>query len=154
MDAPNLRRKTASVAALQALSEISLRNSMIVLLCCSTFTGVLLQHARLEKHPVRDLIVHRPPSFGATRSSAPLMSAQDENTRLPFIFDIGTKGGIIFYSILGTVLPFVAYSVMTGPMGIDIVTAGNVVLVSYVGLGTVAWTGRPDVAENELVHTY
>ena len=59
---------------------------------------------------------------------------------LGFLFDIGTKGGIIFYSIVGIVVPFVAYGYMTGPMGVDIVTAGNVILVLYVGAATVAWT--------------
>jgi hypothetical protein len=59
---------------------------------------------------------------------------------LGFLLDIGTKGGIVFYSVLGIVVPFVAYGYMTGPMGVDIVTAGNVILVLYVGAATVAWT--------------
>ena len=41
---------------------------------------------------------------------------------------------------MGIVVPFVAYGYMTGPMGVDIVTAGNVILVLYVGAATVAWT--------------
>lgn len=59
---------------------------------------------------------------------------------LGFLFDIGTKGGIVFYSVLGVVVPFVAYGYMTGPMDVDIVTAGNVILVLYVGAATVGWT--------------
>ena len=59
---------------------------------------------------------------------------------LGFLFDIGTKGGIVFYSVLGIVVPFVAYGYMTGPMDVDIVTAGNVILVLYVGAATVGWT--------------
>merc|ERR1719247_3424214 len=56
------------------------------------------------------------------------------------MLDIGTKGGIIFYGTLGIVLPFIAYGYMTGPLEYDIVTAGNIVLVAYVGLATVGWT--------------
>ena len=67
-------------------------------------------------------------------------SAGGKGGGLGFLFDIGTKGGIIFYSIVGIVVPFVAYGYMTGPMGVDIVTAGNVILVLYVGAATVAWT--------------
>lgn len=62
--------------------------------------------------------------------------------KLPFFLDIGTKGGIVFYSILGIALPFVAYSYMVDVLDLGVVVAGNVILVLYVGLGIVAWTGR------------
>lgn len=60
---------------------------------------------------------------------------------LPFFMDPGTKGGIIFYTIVGIALPFFAYSFMIDNLGYDVVLAGNVILVGYVGLGTVVWTG-------------
>ena len=61
---------------------------------------------------------------------------------LPFFLDLGTKGGIVFYSVAGIVLPWVAYSYMLDVLGYDIVFAGNVILIGYVGLLTVLWTGR------------
>ena len=61
---------------------------------------------------------------------------------LPFFLDLGTKGGIVFYSITGIVLPWVAYSYMLDVLNYDIVFAGNVILVGYVGLLTVLWTAR------------
>jgi len=62
-------------------------------------------------------------------------------SKLPFFLDIGTKGGIVFYSIVGIVVPFVAYSFMVDTLDWGVVLAGNVILVAYVGVGTVAWTG-------------
>ena len=37
---------------------------------------------------------------------------QERKSSVPFFLDIGTKGGIVFYSIVGCVLPFVAYNFM------------------------------------------
>jgi len=54
--------------------------------------------------------------------------------------DPGTKGGIVFYSIVGTAIPFVVYNALLDN-GVDIITAGNIVLVGFVGVGIVAWTG-------------
>jgi len=77
--------------------------------------------------------------------SAPLVCAEQPadkgGSKLPFFLDLGTKGGIIFYSIVGIALPFVAYSFMIDNLGYDVVLAGNVILIGYVGLATVAWTG-------------
>lgn len=39
-------------------------------------------------------------------------------------------------------LPFVAYNYMLEELEWDIVLAGNVILVLYVGLATVLWTAR------------
>ena len=72
---------------------------------------------------------------------APVMLAGDKSSSLPFFLDPGTKGGIIFYTIVGIALPFFAYSFMIDNLGYDVVLAGNVILVGYVGLGTVLWTG-------------
>jgi len=85
---------------------------------------------------------------GASRRSAVVRLAQGPSPDgdkkkggLWFILDPNTKGGIIFYGILGIALPFAAYGYLTGPMDVDIITAGNVIGVGYVGLGTVVWTG-------------
>lgn len=54
--------------------------------------------------------------------------------------DIGTKGGVVFYTFVGIVLPFFLYSFLQDQLGMDVVGAGNVVLVGYVGLSIVGWT--------------
>ena len=59
-----------------------------------------------------------------------------------FCSQIGTKGGIVFYSFVGIGAPFIAYNYMLETLEYDIVTAGNVILVAYVGLATVLWTAR------------
>lgn len=69
------------------------------------------------------------------------MGEPSEEKKLPFFLDIGTKGGIIFYSIVGIAAPFAAYSFMVDTLDLGVVLAGNVILVLYVGLGIVAWTG-------------
>ena len=66
--------------------------------------------------------------------------AEKPSSSLPFLLDPGTKGGILFWTVVLIVLPFVAYNFMLENLGWDVVLAGNVVLVGYVGLGTVAWT--------------
>ena len=70
-----------------------------------------------------------------------LSGAENGGSKLPFLLDPGTKGGIIFWSIVGLIVPFVAYSFMLDTLGWDVVLAGNVILIGYVGLGTVVWTG-------------
>lgn len=78
--------------------------------------------------------------------TSPLRLAEGEQKAaggksIPFFLDIGTKGGIVFYTVLGIALPFVAYNYMLEELEWDIVLAGNVILVLYVGLATVLWTG-------------
>ena len=58
---------------------------------------------------------------------------------MPFFLDINTKGGIVFYTFALIGAPFLLYNFLLGPGGMDVVGAGNVVLIGYVGLGTVAW---------------
>eukprot|EP00965_Chrysotila_dentata_P258832 6213358-Pleurochrysis_carterae.AAC.2 len=62
--------------------------------------------------------------------------------KIPFILDIGTKGGVVFYTFVGIILPFLVYSFLLDTLEMDVVTAGNIVLVGYVGLSIVAWTAR------------
>ena len=70
---------------------------------------------------------------------SPKAEAGAPASKVPFIFDIGTKGGIVFYTILGIVLPFFLYNWLLDS-GWSVVAAGNVVLVGYVGLLVVGWT--------------
>ena len=79
------------------------------------------------------------PTAKPIRALTPLM-AEKPSSSLPFLLDPGTKGGILFWTVVLIVLPFVAYNFMLENLGWDVVLAGNVVLVGYVGLGTVAWT--------------
>ena len=58
----------------------------------------------------------------------------------PRAAQIGTKGGIVFYTVVGIAAPFAAYNYMLEDLGWDVVLAGNVILVAYVGLATVLWT--------------
>lgn len=70
-----------------------------------------------------------------------LADGEKQGGGMPFFLDMGTKGGIVFYTFLLIALPFIAYSFMIDNLGYDVVLAGNVILVGYVGLGTVLWTG-------------
>lgn len=89
----------------------------------------------------------RPPA-GASRRAATVRlaagpSADGEGKRggLWFVLDINTKGGIVFYSILGIALPFVADAYLTGPMEVDETFAHNLITGLYLGVGTLGWTG-------------
>ncbi|EOD15389.1 hypothetical protein EMIHUDRAFT_427662 [Emiliania huxleyi CCMP1516] len=90
--------------------------------------GVVAQHSPL-----------RAAAAAPSRHAAPV-AAEERRGGLPFFLDIGTKGGIVFYSVIGIVAPFLLYNFLQDQMGMDVVGAGNVILVGYVGLGTVAWT--------------
>lgn len=59
---------------------------------------------------------------------------------LPNFLRPDTNGGVIGLSVLGTLTPFVVYNGMIAA-GVDVVRAGQIVLVAFVGLGTIAWTG-------------
>jgi len=73
--------------------------------------------------------------------TTPLQLAEQKTGSSPLFFlDIGTKGGIVFYSVVGIAAPFFAYNYMLEELEWDIVLAGNVILVAYVGLATVLWT--------------
>ena len=62
-------------------------------------------------------------TFPLLRSSREVSMAEggEGEKKLPFILDIGTKGGIVFYSIVGIVLPFIAYNFMLETLGFDVV---------------------------------
>lgn len=79
-----------------------------------------------------------PRTLLAARHAPPTASEPQRN--LPFFLDIETKGGIVFWSIVGIVAPFIVYNFLQDQLGLDVVAAGNVILVGYVGLGTIAWT--------------
>jgi hypothetical protein len=65
---------------------------------------------------------------------------QQQQSRLPWLLDPNTKGGILVLSAVLIGAPFIAYNFMLDALGWDVVKAGNVILVCYVGLGTAAWT--------------
>ena len=95
---------------------------------------------------VSPLLSPRPATlrYGSSRAAAApvlLADGKKEGNGLPFFLDMGTKGGIVFYTFLLIALPFIAYSFMIDNLGYDVVLAGNVILVGYVGVGTVVWTG-------------
>jgi hypothetical protein len=66
--------------------------------------------------------------------------AEPSGNGTPFFLDPNTKGGIVFYTFALCALPFFAYNFMLETLDFDVVLAGNVILVGYVGLGTVLWT--------------
>lgn len=116
----------------------------LVAVALSAAHGFALSRSALATAPTRRA------SLQPAARSAPLVCAEQPadkgGSKLPFFLDLGTKGGIIFYSIVGIALPFVAYSFMIDNLGYDVVLAGNVILIGYVGLATVAWTGRCAIA--------
>ena len=118
--------------------------SALMLLVGTASSGAALT---LSSSP-RMAVAIQPQRIAATaltsRALAPLMDAKgsgdDKSGGLPFFLDPGTKGGIIFWGTVGIVAPFIAYSYMLDNLGWDVILAGNVILVGYVGLATVAWT--------------
>jgi hypothetical protein len=51
---------------------------------------------------------------------SPVM-AEEKGGGLPFFMDIETKGGIVFWSIVGIVSPFFVYSYLQDSLGMDVV---------------------------------
>lgn len=86
-----------------------------------------------------DSTLEKPAEATAVAPADPAAPAKSGG--LPFFLDVGTKGGVVFYSLVGLALPFWGYQFMLDELKFDVVLAGNVILVGYVGLATVAWTG-------------
>ena len=82
----------------------------------------------------------RSATAAVARPAAAAVRMEEKKSFLPFFLDVNTKGGIVFYSIVGIVAPFWAYGQMIDSWGFDVVTAGNVILIGYVGAGIVGWT--------------
>ena len=82
----------------------------------------------------------RSATAAVVRPAAAAVRMEEKKSFLPFFLDVNTKGGIVFYSIVGIVAPFWAYGQMIDSWGFDVVTAGNVILIGYVGAGIVGWT--------------
>jgi len=74
------------------------------------------------------------------RASVSMLSSEKPKLSVPWLLDPNTKGGILVWTIIAIVLPFFAYSYMIDNLGWDVILAGNVILVGYVGLATVLWT--------------
>jgi hypothetical protein len=80
--------------------------------------------------PTRAVVGHASgPSFGPVLrapASVPRHSAvvaQEGQKKLPFFLDIETKGGIIFWSIVGIGAPFFVYNFLQEQLGMDVVRA-------------------------------
>lgn len=72
--------------------------------------GVVAQHSPL-----------RAAAAAPSRHAAPV-AAEERRGGLPFFLDIGTKGGIVFYSVIGIVAPFLLYNFLQDQMGMDVVS--------------------------------
>ena len=72
--------------------------------------GVVAQHSPL-----------RAAAAAQSRHAAPV-AAEERRGGLPFFLDIGTKGGIVFYSVIGIVAPFLLYNFLQDRMGMDVVS--------------------------------
>ena len=60
-----------------------------------------------------------PRTLLAARHAPPTASEPQRN--LPFFLDIETKGGIVFWSIVGIVAPFIVYNFLQDQLGLDVV---------------------------------
>lgn len=77
----------------------------------------------------------------STTSTSLRMTSSDDKSGggLPFFFDISTKGGVVFYTILLFVVPIMAYQFATGVLGVDMIDAGRWIGVGFTVLCTLAW---------------
>lgn len=118
---------------------------MLAALCVAPTTAfiavaphpVLRQQAGAMQH------AQQPPTLVQQQRASTVVMQQpagEKPSNTPFFLDPNTKGGIVFYTIVLCALPFFLYNFMLENLGFDVVLAGNVILVGYVGLGTVLWT--------------
>lgn len=70
-----------------------------------------------------------------------MSSSENQESSLPFWLDPNTKGGVIVWSIILFVVPFIVYSLATGLLGVDGVEAGKWIGVGFTAIGTFAWVG-------------
>ena len=120
----------------------------ILLGCCALLAPidafVATSSRPLSSVRQQPIAAHVPSLASSTRTPASAIMQQPpepaKGNGLPFFLDWGTKGGIVFYTFVLCALPFFAYNFMLDTLGYDVVLAGNVILVGYVGLGTVLWT--------------
>jgi len=70
------------------------------------------------------------------------MAADDESSKssnLPFWLDPNTRGGAIVLSLILFIVPFIAYSVATGPFAVDEVEAGKWIGVGFTAGASFLW---------------
>lgn len=69
------------------------------------------------------------------------MATTDEKpiSTLPVFLDPGTKGGVVVLSIILFVLPIIAYTVATGPMGLDEIEVGRDIGVGFSVITMLLW---------------
>jgi|TARA_B100000524_G_scaffold294708_1_gene169377 hypothetical protein len=124
------------------MAERFLRATVLLLSACSA-SGFGTVGLAVTRSTASARLAAAPPPLAAAPPRAPVVRCAEEpveSKSMPFFLDIGTKGGVIFWSIVGTVIPFVVYNFLLDTMGYDVVTAGNIVLVGFVGSSIVAWT--------------
>lgn len=69
-----------------------------------------------------------------------MSSDQKQENSLPFWLDPNTKGGVIFWSIVLLVVPFIGYNFATAA-GVDGIEAGKWIGGGFTAIGTFAWVG-------------
>lgn len=74
------------------------------------------------------------------RAASSLMSSQSPYESWPKYLRPDTNGGAIGLTTLSVVLPLIIYSLLVQYSGIDSIRVGQIFIVGYVGIGTVAWT--------------
>ena len=68
------------------------------------------------------------------------MSTSNEETKLPMLLDIGTKGGALFLSFLLFLAPLGFYEFVTTALGWDGIDAGRWIGVGFVVVTCLLWT--------------
>ena len=68
------------------------------------------------------------------------MSTSNEETKLPMLLDIGTKGGALFLSFLLFLVPLGFYEFVTTALGWDGIDAGRWIGVGFVVVTCLLWT--------------
>lgn len=83
------------------------------------------------------------PAIAAAPRAAPLAMAENRQQSLyegwPTFIRPDTNGGAIGLTMIGIVLPWGLYTLLVSS-GMDPIQAGQIFIVGYVGLGTIAWT--------------
>jgi hypothetical protein len=72
-----------------------------------------------------------------TRRTNPIM--MKEKIDLPWFLDYRTNGGVIFYFVFFTVVPFFVYNFLQEVLGWDDILAGNVLSFFYSGIAIFGW---------------
>jgi len=96
---------------------------LLASLCVGGAAGLALPTRALAGRPVMSGAAAHPLLHAAAVGPrhAPVVAQEGESKKAPFFLDIGTKGGIIFWSIVGIGAPFIVYNYLQDQMGMDVV---------------------------------